>query len=102
MAVLSTRQRVGNPFEDTSAPTRRLANPSRLRLEVLRRLERLLDALDRPTPEEILHTRCVEILERIGSAEAKKLLRRLADGDPLQVLTREARAALSRLERRDR
>jgi hypothetical protein len=80
----------------------RKAVAARASLEVLRRLERLLDALDRPTAEEVLHTRCVEILERIGSAEAKKLLRRLADGDPLQVLTREARATLGRLERRGR
>jgi WD40 repeat protein len=80
----------------------RKAVAARSSLEVLRRLERLLDALDRPTAEEVLHTRCVEILERIGSAEAKKLLRQLADGDPLQVLTREARAALGRLDRRDR
>jgi WD40 repeat protein len=69
-------------------------------VEARRRLERLLEALDRRTTEEILQTRCVEVLERIGSAQARKFLRRLAGGDPLQVLTREARTALGRLERR--
>jgi WD40 repeat protein len=69
-------------------------------LEVRRRLERLLDALDRLTAEEILHTRCIEVLERIGSVQARKILRRLAGGDPLQVLTRETRASLGRLERK--
>jgi hypothetical protein len=39
----------------------------------------------------------VELLEHVGTAEAKELLRELAKGSPDARLTREAKAALDRL-----
>jgi hypothetical protein len=39
----------------------------------------------------------VEVLERIGTAEARQVLERLAGGAPGVRLTREARTALGRL-----
>jgi WD40 repeat protein len=92
---------------DYLAKLRHLAEPGLLQahesaadVEMKLRLEKLLDALDRLTPEEVLQVRCVEILERIGNAEARVLLKRLAAGVSLALLTREARQALARLEPR--
>jgi hypothetical protein len=44
--------------------------------------------------------RAVEVLERIGDAEARRLLEALARGEPEARLTKEARAAAERLARR--
>jgi hypothetical protein len=43
------------------------------------------------------HHRAVVALERVGTPDARALLRTLADGAPLARLTLEARAALERL-----
>jgi RNA polymerase sigma factor (sigma-70 family) len=71
-------------------------------VEVRHRLERLLKRLDeKALPVETLRDiRAVEVLEYAGTAEARRLLRDLAGGAPTSRLTREARAALQRLERR--
>ncbi len=50
------------------------------------------------TPAELLAARAVEVAERIGTPEAKKLLAAWADGAPLATLTVEAKAALGRLK----
>jgi hypothetical protein len=42
--------------------------------------------------------RAIEVLERIGTGEAKKFLRELADGAPGAQITIAARLALARLE----
>jgi WD40 repeat protein len=71
-------------------------------LEVHQRVERLLKQHSRPvkyTPEELRHIRAVAVLEQIGGPEALALLKKLAAGAPA-VLTREARAALKRLQGR--
>jgi WD40 repeat protein len=71
-------------------------------LEAKRRIEALLDRLDRPaqTPEERLAARAVEALETIGSAEARRLLQEYAKGAPGARLTRLAGEAERRLDRR--
>jgi hypothetical protein len=43
--------------------------------------------------------RAVEVLERIGTAEARQLLQALADGAPGALVTRTAQAALKRMAR---
>jgi len=45
--------------------------------------------------------RGVEVLERIGTPEAKKLLETLSSGETAARLTREAKAALRRLNARE-
>lgn len=50
-----------------------------------------------PTPDELRVRRAIEILERIGSKEARLLLQKLASGSPAARQTREAQAALERL-----
>jgi hypothetical protein len=71
-------------------------------LEMRRRIQQLLDKLQGPVlqPDQLRVLRAVEVLENVGTAEAKAVLRKLADGAPGARLTREARASLQRLERR--
>ncbi len=66
------------------------------------RLEKLVANLDdfKPDPEELRRQRAVQVLERIGTGEARALLRKIAEGAPWAEQTRDARAALSRLQRR--
>ncbi|MCI0464171.1 MAG: WD40 repeat domain-containing protein [Gemmataceae bacterium] len=74
------------------------ASPS---LEMRRRIEGLLAAL-RPTrtdPSHLRAVRGVEVLEHIGTPEARRLLEELAGGEPQALLTMEARATLGRLGR---
>lgn len=67
-------------------------------LEVRRRLERIVEKL----PPGVLalqrerERRAIEVVERIGTQEAKELLQRLADGAANAELTIDARAALNR------
>jgi WD40 repeat protein len=68
-------------------------------LEVRRRIEQLLEqeAKDVPSCERLQNLRAVEVLERIGSPEACRLLEELASGMPGARLTQEANSALGRL-----
>jgi WD40 repeat protein len=72
------------------------ASPS---LEHRRRIETLLTRIERfaPPPERLRGLRTLTVLERIGTAEARQLLRALAAGAPNARLTEEARQALARL-----
>lgn len=67
-------------------------------------VERLLADLDarRPPRELLRELRAVETLERIGTPAARKLLRELSSGRPEALLTRDAQAALQRLEHQPR
>jgi hypothetical protein len=68
--------------------------------EKRRRLQELLDALKRtgPPPEMVRPTRALELLERLGTPEARRLLEELARGNPDAPLTLEAQATLRRLK----
>jgi len=69
-------------------------------LELRTRVNLLLKALDTLTPDRLRHQRAVEVLERIGSAEAKAILADLARGAAGARLTIEAEASLTRWKRR--
>ncbi|MBY0230613.1 MAG: hypothetical protein K2W96_15110 [Gemmataceae bacterium] len=68
-------------------------------LEARMRLARLLAPLDERAKEGAgaRMLRAIEVLERIGTKEARAVLRRLAEGAPGAALTEEARGALGRL-----
>jgi HEAT repeat protein len=66
--------------------------------EARRRAERILAKLD-GMPQQLRAVRSVEVLDHIGTAEARQLLTNLAAGVPDARLTREAKAALGRLAR---
>jgi hypothetical protein len=66
-------------------------------LEQSRYLKQLVDQLKEVSDETIRDVRCVQLLDRIGTEEARRFLRELADGMPQARLTREAKACLGRL-----
>jgi RNA polymerase sigma factor (sigma-70 family) len=72
--------------------------------EVRRRGEAVLHKLGKasPGPERLRELRALEVLEQIGGTEARQVLAALAGGMPGARLTRGARAALERLDRRSR
>ncbi len=63
-------------------------------------LEKFAERRLKPTPAQLRPVRAVEVLEAVGTAEARDVLRTLAKGAPGASQTREARASLQRLERR--
>jgi hypothetical protein len=73
-------------------------------LEMRKRLDDLLLAIDqrkgRPSPDELRQIRAVQMLEWIGSADARKLLKDLSAGSQALWQTQEAKAALERLAKR--
>lgn len=90
--------RFGEPAE---AALRRALN-NRPSLEMKRRIEDLLNKLEPgPLPPETLRSlRAIEVLEHLGTAEARRCLDALAKGAPQARLTREAKKALDRLANR--
>lgn len=66
-----------------------------------RRIETILhessDVANQPARLQAL--RVIEVLEKIGSVEARRVLRRLAEGAPDCLVTREARGTLGRLDK---
>jgi RNA polymerase sigma factor (sigma-70 family) len=70
--------------------------------EARRRAEGLLKEMANAItpPGELRGLRAAEVLERIGTTEARTLLRKLTKGSPEARLTRDATAACERLERR--
>jgi WD40 repeat protein len=71
-------------------------------LEARRRIEALLHKLNQPGPDQTLlqPLRALEILERLGTPEARKLLQTLANEAIDTRLTHEAKSALERLAKR--
>jgi hypothetical protein len=68
--------------------------------EVRRRVEGLLASLRAVPPGETLRTlRAIDALERMGTPQALRVLRKLAGGAPAARATRDARAALGHLDR---
>ncbi|MGL4555779.1 MAG: WD40 repeat domain-containing protein, partial [Gemmataceae bacterium] len=98
-------------FETRDRASRALAVPSALPhveaaaktetdLEARRRLQRLLaDGRTWPGPGGLRAVRAVEVLERAGTPEARRLLEELAGGNPDARLTHEARASRGRTPR---
>jgi hypothetical protein len=66
-------------------------------LEVRRRVEALVESLEAVSPDRLRVIRAVETLEYLATAEARAILRALAEGAPGPRQTQEARAALDRL-----
>jgi WD40 repeat protein len=68
-------------------------------LETRRRLEPLLEELTGRnfTPEQVRVIRAIEVLDRVGTPEARKVLERLANGTPGSLTTQHAQMSLDRL-----
>jgi RNA polymerase sigma factor (sigma-70 family) len=87
---------------DRAEPALRKALAGTPSAEVKQQAERLVAKLNGPIeqPDILRSIRAVEALEHIATPEARQLLERLAGGDPVARLTRDARASLDRLGRR--
>jgi dipeptidyl aminopeptidase/acylaminoacyl peptidase len=70
-----------------------------LSLELRRRLEMIQTALDEISGARLRHLRAIEVLEMLGTAEARELLKALAGGAPEALPTTAAQATLKRLPR---
>jgi len=83
---------------ELAVPALQKALTSNPPLEMRRRLETLLDEFtgSNLAPEQIRTVRAIEVLEKIGSAEARQMLERLAKGAAGSLTTRHAQAALER------
>jgi hypothetical protein len=71
-----------------------------LSLEARQRMEQLLEQLTVPGPEDLRALRAIEVLEQIGTPEARQVLKTLAEGALESLLTREAAASWRRLLKR--
>lgn len=85
-------------FRDEAEPALRRAL-TRPEAETRRRAERLLKRIESRgiAPDTLRVIRCVELLEQIGTAEARQLLQDLAQGAADARLTQEAQTSLRRL-----
>jgi WD40 repeat protein len=101
-AVRERSSRALADLGEQAVPALRQALQGQPTLEARRRIEKLLGQPGGPVrPSELLRAlRAVEVLEHIGTPEARELLERLARGTPAARLTREARASLERLPAR--
>jgi hypothetical protein len=83
---------------ERAVPTLRAGLETAASLEQRRRIEGLLARLDEPGAilACLRELRAIEVLERIGTVEARDLVEVVAGGDPNARLTREARATLAR------
>jgi hypothetical protein len=93
-------------FGETCEPALREALAKRPSAEARRSLQRLLSQLEEarkePSGETLRDVRAVEVLEQIGTREARQVLETLAAGASGAYRTHEARAALERLDRGNR
>jgi hypothetical protein len=77
----------------------RKAKQGNLELKRRRRLEQLIEHIEGWPPETLRAWRALEVLEQVGTPEARRLLQALARGAAEARLTREAGASLERLAR---
>jgi WD40 repeat protein len=96
-AVREDAARDVEEWGEGAIPSLRKALANHPSLEMRRRIENILT---RQSARNLRLLRAVEVLEHIGSDEARELLQTLAPGAADARLTREAKASLQRLERR--
>jgi hypothetical protein len=84
---------------EQAGPAMHKALEARPDVEVQQRLRRLLDALEKgPSSAELRQIRAIQALELATTAQAREALRGWASGAPEARLTKEAKAALQRLD----
>ncbi len=97
------RQRAGSELErlgELAEPTARKTLQGKPSAEMRRRLEQLLSAVDgrgNISNDRLQAIRAIELLERIGTPEARQLLQNLANGAPGVLQTEEAKESFQRL-----
>ncbi|MHB1423976.1 MAG: sigma-70 family RNA polymerase sigma factor [Gemmataceae bacterium] len=104
-AQFSVREKASLELEklaELAAPTLQETLKTRPSLELRRRVERLLDKLDEQSAEQRRGIRSVELLEQLGTPQARAILKALSSGATGARLTQEAKASLARLAARPR
>jgi len=88
-----------NKIGELAAPALRAALRAKPSLEMRRRIEALLEPIEaRPlSPEGLRTIRALQVLETIGTPQARRILERLAKGAAGARLTVDAKASLQRL-----
>jgi hypothetical protein len=100
LATRESAKKQLSELADLAEPALRAALHDKLSLEKRRRVEDLLKRLDASVSPELLRgVRAVEVLESLGTPEARQVLQTLAKGAAESRLTREANAALKRGKR---
>jgi hypothetical protein len=86
---------------DAEPALRQAVDRKQLSAEARRRAELILKGLysSKPPPATVRSLRAIAVLERIGSAESRRVLLALAQGAPSSPLTREAKQVLERWQR---
>lgn len=89
---------------DRAEPALLLALKGSSSLEQRRGLQELLDHINTsaPPPDRILALRTIELLERIGTADAKVGLQTIANESPAPTARRNAEAARLRIEKENK
>jgi WD40 repeat protein len=89
---------------EAALPALRKAREGRPPVELRRRIERVLEAVEKerwvPSADRLRELRALEILERADGPEARRVLQKIAEGTPEARLTQEAKASLGRLAKR--
>jgi hypothetical protein len=100
-AVREAAQKALAKLDTLAEPVLREALNNNPSAETRRRIEGLLanSTLGAPDPETLRRLRAVQVLERVATPEARKVLQDLASGAAGDRLTREAKAALQRFHR---
>jgi RNA polymerase sigma factor (sigma-70 family) len=101
-AVRNRAQKELSQLGELAEPAVRRALAGQCSPEVRRRLEALLAEVEGRnwSPEQLRALRALEVLEHIGTADARRALHAMAEGAAGARLTREAKASLERLARR--
>jgi RNA polymerase sigma factor (sigma-70 family) len=103
--AFAVREEASRALEQLGPPARpalRQARDGRLSAEAGQRVDRLLEQLETLalTAGELRTWRAIEVLEHIGTAEARRVLEKLASGAAGARTTEAAKAALERLAQR--
>ncbi len=87
-------------LKDLAEPALKELQASKPPLEVAKRVAEVLRELPDELPEQRRLLWVIEDLEQVGTPEARKVLERLASGEPASRITRAAKTALGRLNQR--
>jgi RNA polymerase sigma factor (sigma-70 family) len=89
---------------ELAEPALRKALVTATSLEFRRRVEALIRKLEEPitSPETVRLLRSLEVLERVGTPDARTVLQTMATGTAASMITQTARDALQRLSARER
>jgi RNA polymerase sigma factor (sigma-70 family) len=101
--AFAVRQKAATDLEaivDSAEPFLRKALEEKPSIGAKRQIEDILEAASLALPERRCQVRAIEVVERLGTAEARKLLATLGKGAEGALLTREARGAMERLKGR--